>query len=240
MDIVSGARTDDTIAWYENNCDGNDPLIFDLDNDGIELLSTKDEVLFDVDFDGDLEITGWIAPDDGLLVMDLNNDGLINDMSEVFSEHFNSGSFISSLDSLNSIDSNNDDLINYEDELFDQVRIWQDLNSDGISNTGELSTLNEVGIESISLLAEIMEDEIEGNSINAKGSYLDSEGVTREFVQAIFSAEELTENQENDSFNEDELILGNNSFESFERISLNYDSEIDYFDSLGSSGICLL
>ena len=44
--------------------------------------------------------------------MDINNDGLINDMSEVFSEHFNSGSFISSLDSLNSIDSNNDDLIN--------------------------------------------------------------------------------------------------------------------------------
>ena len=138
-------------------------------------------------------------------------------MSEVFSEHFNSGSFISSLDSLNSIDSNNDDLINYQDELFDQLRIWQDFNSDGISNTGELSTLNEVGIESISLLAEIMEDEIEGNTINAKGSYLDSDGVTREFVQAIFSAEELTENQENDSFYEDELILGNNSFESFEK-----------------------
>ena len=169
--------------------------------------------------------------------MDLNDDGLINDMSEVFSEHFNSGSFISSLDSLNSIDSNNDDLINYQDELFDQVRIWQDLNSDGISNTGELSTLNEVGIESISFLAEIMEDEIEGNTINAKGSYLDSEGVTREFVQAIFSAEELTENQENDSFYEDELILGNNSFESFEKISLNYDSELDHYDSLGSTGI---
>ena len=120
------------------------PLIFDLDNDGIELLSVKEKVLFDVDVDGDLEITGWTAPDDGLLVMDLNNDGLINDMSEVFSEHFNYESFISSLDSLNSIDSNNDDLINYQDELFDQVMIWQDLNSDGISDNGELSTLNEV------------------------------------------------------------------------------------------------
>ena len=81
-------------------------------------------------------------------------------MSEVFSEHFNSGSFVSSLDSLNSIDSNNDDLINYQDELFDQVRIWQDLNSDGISDNGELSTLSEVGIESISLLAEIIDSEI--------------------------------------------------------------------------------
>ena len=93
LDMVP-SRADDTIAWYENNCDGNDPLIFDLDNDGIELLSTKQKVLFDVDVDGDLEITGWTAPDDGLLVMDLNNDGLINDMSEVFSEHFNNESFV--------------------------------------------------------------------------------------------------------------------------------------------------
>ena len=52
-------------------------------------------------------------------VMDLNNDGLINDMSSIF-RTLNSGSFTSSLDSLNSIDSNNDDLIDYQDELFDQ------------------------------------------------------------------------------------------------------------------------
>ena len=78
---------DDNITWYENNCDGNDPLIFDIDDDGIELLSTKEKVLFDVDVDGDLEITGWTAPDDGLLAADLVNDGLINDMSSI-SEHF--------------------------------------------------------------------------------------------------------------------------------------------------------
>ena len=168
--------------------------------------------------------------------MDLNNDGLINDMSEVFSEHFNSGSFISSLDSLNSIDSNNDDLINYQDELFEQVMIWQDLNSDGISDNGELSTLNEVGIESISLLAEIMDDEIAGNTINAKGSYIDNYGVTREFVQAIFTSEDLDNIQE-DSFFEDQLILGNNSLESFEITSLHPDSELNNLDSLGSSDI---
>ena len=48
-----------------------------------------------------------------------------------------------------------------------------------------------LGIESISLLAEIMDDEIEGNTINAKGSYLDSDGVTREFVQQFFTSEDL-------------------------------------------------
>ena len=39
LDIVSASKL--TIDWYENNCDGNDPLIFDLDNDGIELLKYK-------------------------------------------------------------------------------------------------------------------------------------------------------------------------------------------------------
>ena len=113
----------------------------------------------------------------------------------------------------------------------------QDLNSDGISNTGELSTLYDEGIDSISLIAEIMDDEIEGNTINAKGSYLDSEGVIREFVQAIFSAEDLEDSQGDDSFLEDQFILGNNSLEFFEITSLNSSPELDNLDSLGSSDI---
>ena len=80
-----------------------------------------------------------------------------------------------------------------------------------------------------------MDDEIEDNAINARGSYTVTDGSTREFVQAIFSAEELTQTQENDAFFEDQLILGNNSLESFERISLNSYSELDNLDSLGSS-----
>ena len=115
--------------------------------------------------------------------------------------------------------------------------IWQDLNSDGISGNGELSTLNEVGIESISLLAEIMDDQIEGNTINAKGSYLDSDGVTREFVQSIFASEELDNSEVNDSLLEDELILGNQEFDSLEMISLDSGAELNNLDSLGSSDI---
>jgi hypothetical protein len=82
-----------------------------------------------------------------------------------------------------------------------------------------------------------MEDEIEGNTINAKGSYLDSDGVTREFVQAIFASEELDNSEVNDSLLEDELILENQEFDSFERISLDSGPELNNLDSLGSSDI---
>ena len=43
--------------------------------------------------------------------------------------------------------------------------------------------------------------------------------------------------EEEDFFFEDQLILGNNSLESFEMISLNSDSELNNLDSLGSSDI---
>ena len=43
--------------------------------------------------------------------------------------------------------------------------------------------------------------------------------------------------EEDNSFFEDELILGNNSFESFDRISLDSGYELNNLDALGSSDI---
>ena len=89
LDIVSASLADDTIAWYENKCDGSDPIVLDLDGDGVELLGLAAGVTFDVDADGMGESTGWVSPDDGMLVMDVDGSGAIENMSEVFSEVFN-------------------------------------------------------------------------------------------------------------------------------------------------------
>ena len=89
LDIVGAVWHEDTIAWYENNCDGSDPIVLDLDGDGVELLGLAAGVTFDVDADGMGESTGWVSPDDGMLVMDVDGSGAIENMSEVFSEVFN-------------------------------------------------------------------------------------------------------------------------------------------------------
>jgi hypothetical protein len=39
---------------------------------------------FDIDGDGFAEETAWVDADDGLLLMDRDGDGLINDVSELF------------------------------------------------------------------------------------------------------------------------------------------------------------
>ena len=64
-----------------------DPLILDLDGDGIELVSVADSTaFFDMNVDGFAERTGWVDKDDGLLVIDTNGNDRIDDGSELFGD----------------------------------------------------------------------------------------------------------------------------------------------------------
>ncbi|MBN2653553.1 MAG: hypothetical protein JXR79_00355 [Nitrospirae bacterium] len=60
------------------------PIVLDLDKDGVETTDLNDGAYFDHDGNGFAEQTGWASSDDGLLVMDRNNDGIINDGKELF------------------------------------------------------------------------------------------------------------------------------------------------------------
>ncbi|MEX8195453.1 hypothetical protein, partial [Comamonas guangdongensis] len=54
-----------------------DPLMLDLDGDGLELRRVDGQILFDHDGDGIKTGTGWLGADDGILVRDVNGDGRI-------------------------------------------------------------------------------------------------------------------------------------------------------------------
>ncbi|WP_434150627.1 hypothetical protein ACR2R6_03800 [Methylocaldum gracile subsp. desertum] len=63
-----------------------DPLALDLDGDGIETVGVAGSgtVLFDHDGDGLKQGTGWVKSDDGLLVLDRNGNGVIDNGAELF------------------------------------------------------------------------------------------------------------------------------------------------------------
>ena len=64
-----------------------DPLIIDLDKDNdIKLTQIQDGVYFDIDRNGFAEKTVWTKGNDGFLVYDRNNNGIIDDGSELFSD----------------------------------------------------------------------------------------------------------------------------------------------------------
>ncbi|MCK0914267.1 type I secretion C-terminal target domain-containing protein [Acinetobacter pittii] len=111
-------------------------------------------MLFDHDNDGIRTSTGWVGSDDGILVLDRNGDGVINDGSELFGDSvtLKDGSQASNgYAALAEFDSNGDGKVNAEDTNFEQLKVWRDLNQDGVSQTNELFGLTELGIQSLNL-----------------------------------------------------------------------------------------
>jgi Ca2+-binding RTX toxin-like protein len=166
-----------------------DPLAIDLDGDGIETLgipTTGIPILFDHDADGVKTGTGWLKGDDAWLVLDRNGNGTIDSGRELFgvdtlvpATNGQTRNATSGFDALNSVDSNADGVFNASDAAFGQVRLWQDLNADGLSQANELSTLAAKGIQSISLTPSTTVVNLgNGNTVNGTATVVRADGST--------------------------------------------------------------
>ena len=192
-----------------------DPLVIDLDGDGVELVSASDGVQFDANVDGQKEQIGWAGKDDAILVYDVNKDGAINDMSEVVSHYFSyqGRNAEQGLDSSHEVlalyDDNADGKIDANDEIYNGLSIWQDANGDGITDDGELRTLKSEGIEAIDLGYDAVEENLEGNQISKKGSVEYQDGTTQQWNEVNFDIESNASNLFNEVvqplLDEDEL-----------------------------------
>jgi hypothetical protein len=133
------------------NYPGFDPIVFDLNGDGINLLDVSHSTAtFDLDHDGFRENIAWVGASDGILVIDLHGEGVIDDIDELtFAQSGQTGA--TDLERLRGHDSNSDGVLDASDAAFGSFFIWQDLNQNGISESGELVDLNTAGITSVDL-----------------------------------------------------------------------------------------
>jgi Ca2+-binding RTX toxin-like protein len=159
-----------------------DPLILDLDGDGIETTNVQDGTFFDLDASGFAERSAWIKPDDGILVMDRNNDGMINNGQELFGDQTilkNGMKASSGFQALADMNTNGDGKIDANDAEFSKLRVWRDLNGDGLSTADELFSLGEMGIKSLSLSNDaIGVTDTNGNIQAHLGSFEKQDGTT--------------------------------------------------------------
>ena len=128
------------------------PIIIDLDGDGVETTTLSDGVYFDHDGNGLAEKTAWAASDDGLLAIDRNGDGVIDSGAELFgnnTELSNGTDAANGFEALAEFDSNADGVIDADDERYADLRVWRDVNQDGVSQADELFTLDEAGVSAI-------------------------------------------------------------------------------------------
>ncbi|HOE11788.1 MAG TPA: hypothetical protein PLQ35_02785 [bacterium] len=126
----------------------SDPIVFDLDGDGIELTSAQNGVQFDITGDGTRERTAFATGNDAFLALDKNGNGRIDNGRELFGDQNGAKN---GMEELAKYDTNGDNRIDEYDAIYDSLALFSDSNANGVSEAGELRSLREAGIASINL-----------------------------------------------------------------------------------------
>ena len=113
------------------------------------------KIYFDYNNDGFKEnMLTWFSKDEAVLVNDINNNGIVDNGSEMLGNNYTNkfgNKVIDILSLLDEFDTNNDGVINNKDNT--NLALWQDKNQNGKTDKDELIYLDDINspIKSISL-----------------------------------------------------------------------------------------
>lgn len=117
-----------------------DPLVLNFSGSAAQL--TNQRFAFDLNADGKQEQINFVAPGSGFLVFDRNQDGKVNDGSELFGPGTNDG-----FAELSVLDDDNNGWIDESDAAFSNLQVWS---HDG-SGKDQLRSLAAAGVGAIAL-----------------------------------------------------------------------------------------
>jgi len=150
----------DFLSCSCSGCDicGGSPIVVDVNGDGIALTGPADGVDFDLNGNGTKDRLGWTRAnsDDAWLALDRNENGNIDNGSELFGDFTpqpagpNKNGFLALAEFDKSANGGNGDgVIDSKDSVFDRLRLWQDSNHNGVVDAGELHTLGSQTIKQL-------------------------------------------------------------------------------------------
>lgn len=143
-----------------------DPLVINLDSDVAELSDQK--FFFDLDADGELDEISMLGSQSGYLALDKNQDGMINDGSELFGTKSGDG-----FADLARYDSDGNGWIDENDPIWDQLKIWcKDADGNDV-----LYKLADKGVGAICLQRVQTEHSLNAKQDNSTNGYLRSTGI---------------------------------------------------------------
>jgi len=162
----------------------SDPVVLDLDGDGIELSSYRDGARFDITGTGKAARTAFVTGGDAFLAIDRNANGRIDSGAELFGDQNGAAN---GFEELRKLDSNGDGRINRLDDRFSELLLWKD-DGDGETEDGELTSLDAAGIEEISLAyRNVNQTAAGGNRLEQLASFVRKDGSRGTAADAILN-----------------------------------------------------
>lgn len=154
------------------------PIAIDLNGDGFHFTDVDDSnVFFDVNGDGWRRRMAWNNPNDGFIAFDKNGDGKIDSYDEIsFVPYKPDGQ--TDLEGLRAFDTNRDGMFSAADEKWASFGVWQDADSDGVSDAGEFKSMSDLGIASIGLTSDGQFQVINGQTVHGTAVATRGDGTT--------------------------------------------------------------
>ena len=184
-------RDDDLAPSITGAKNASCPIILDLNGDGVKTTGIASWRYFDHDQSGFAEMTAWADKNDGILALDLNGNGKIDDGREIFGNNtfLPDGTLAPhGYAALSQYDSNHDGKIDSHDEIWEKLRVWRDKNEDAKTGKNELHTLDELGIAAINLNAEeVSETDEAGNRVTHRATVTKTDGTTMASADVWFN-----------------------------------------------------
>jgi uncharacterized repeat protein (TIGR02543 family) len=124
-------------------CNPCTPIVINFADGGYRLTGANDPVLFDIQAIGRPLRIGWTAAgaDEAFLALDRNGNGTIDSGAELFGDatplkvaQTADNGFVA----LAEFDDDHDGIVDESDSIWDRLKLWFDLNHDGISQPSEI------------------------------------------------------------------------------------------------------